>query len=63
MVELYNIKHNAYHWVKKVIDSCTTYFHFQNAHKLVDNFQNMYGDSDLSSKLRWYLSNREILKK
>lgn len=56
-------KYDAYYWVEKVIDSCTTYFHFNNTHRLVTNFDNVYQDIDLSSNLRWRLSHREILKK
>lgn len=58
-----NNKYDTYHWVKKVINTCTTYFHFNSAHRLVTNFYNMYGDIELSGSLRWYLSQRETLKK
>jgi len=56
-------KYDVYNWIEKVIDSCTTYFHYNSANRLVSNFYNVYGDIKLSSSLRWYLSNREILKK
>jgi hypothetical protein len=56
-------KYDVYNWIEKVIDSCTTYFHYIGAHKLVTNFYNVYGDIKLSNNLRWYLSHREILKK
>ena len=63
MIEIYNNKYDTYHWVKKVIDSCTTYFHFKSAHRLVTNFYNMYEDIELSGSLRWYLAQQEILKR
>lgn len=63
MIEIYNNKFDVCHWVKKVIDSCTTYFHFNNASRLITNFYNVYQDIDLSSSLRWRLSHREISEK
>ena len=56
-------KYDVYNWIETVIHSSTTYFHFKSAHRLISNFHDMYKDLDLSSSLRWYLSNREILKK
>ena len=63
MAAISDNKYDAYHWVEKVIDSCTTYFHFKGAHRLVTNFYNVYQDIDLSSSLRWHLSQREISKR
>ena len=33
-------KYDVYEWIKKVIDSCTTYFHFKNVNNLISNFYN-----------------------
>jgi hypothetical protein len=63
MAAISDNKYDVYNWIEKVIDSCTTYFHYNSAHRLVTNFYDVYGDIKLSSSLRWYLSNREILKK
>lgn len=56
-------KYDVYDWIKQVIDSCQTYFHYGRVHKLIDNFFDMYRDSDLSSNLRWYLVHKELRKK
>jgi hypothetical protein len=63
MAAFSNNKFDVYNWVIKVIDSCTAYFHFKSAHRLVTNFYNVYQDIDLSSSLRWHLSQREISKR
>lgn len=38
-------KYDVYDWIKQVIDSCQTYFHYGRVHKLIDNFFDMYRES------------------
>ena len=47
-------KFETFNWVKKVIDSCETTTHFNNARKLMVNFFNTFNDNELSKKLRMH---------
>jgi hypothetical protein len=53
-------KYDVYEWIKQVIDSCQTYFHYSRAHNLIDNFFSMYQDSDLSGSLRNYAHDKQF---
>lgn len=53
-------KYDVYEWIEKVIDSCTTYFHFKSVNNLISNFHNKYDDWQLTGKLRGYASNKHI---
>ena len=53
-------KYDVYEWIQQIINSCETYFHYRAANNIIDNFFNTYQDSDLSSWLRWNLSQREL---
>jgi hypothetical protein len=53
-------KYDVYEWILQVINSCKTYFHYRAADNIIDNFFNVYQDSDLSESLRWNLSKREL---
>jgi hypothetical protein len=55
-----NNKYDVYEWVMQIINSCETYFHYRAADNIIDNFFNIYQDSDLSESLRWNLSKREL---
>jgi len=56
-------KHDVYEWIEKVIDSCTTYFHFKSVNNLISNFYNKYDDWQLTGKLRGYANNKHTNKK
>jgi hypothetical protein len=44
-------KFDIYMWVKKVIRSCVTHRQFMTSQKLVRNFHDTFGDSELDNKL------------
>ncbi len=35
MAAISDNKYDVYNWIETVIDSCTTYFHYNSAHRLV----------------------------
>jgi hypothetical protein len=54
MAALTDNKYDVYHWIIKIIDSCTTYFQFRNVNELISNFDKIYDDWELTGKLRRY---------
>jgi hypothetical protein len=46
-----NNKYDELLWIKKVIDSTTTYRQFNNADKLIELFDKKYDDFDLYQEL------------
>ena len=63
MIEIYNNKYDVYNWIEKVIDSCTTYFHFKSVDALITNFDTVYDDWQLTGKLRVYALDRYYKRK
>lgn len=63
MIEIYNNKYDVYNWIEKVIDSCSTYFHFKGVDALITNFDKVYDDWELTGKLRVYASHKCYKKK
>ena len=53
-------KYDVYNWIKKVIDSCTTFHHFHKVHRLIDNFYKRYNDMTMSGRLRDFAHHREF---
>jgi hypothetical protein len=53
-------KYDAYNWIKKVINSCKTYFHFRAVDNLISNFRDRYDDWELAGNLRNYAYHREF---
>lgn len=51
MAEINNI-YDIWWWVSKVISSCEDVDHVNAAERLVQNFWKMFGDQQLTSKLR-----------
>jgi hypothetical protein len=60
MAALTDNKYDVYNWIKKVIDSCTTYFHFIRAYNLINNFNDRYQDWEMSGNLRNYLHDKQF---
>lgn len=55
--------HKSYHWVIKVIESCTDEFQLNCCKVLINLFQNKYEDGELSTNLHdMYLLKEEKLK-
>ena len=63
MAALTDNKYDVYNWIRKVIDSCTTYFQFRNVNELITNFDKIYDDWELTGNLRNYQSDRYMNRK
>lgn len=59
MAALTDNKYDVFNWIKKVIDSCTRYYHFKAADNLIENFHTMYNDWQLTGKLRGIHSDKQ----
>ena len=51
-------KFTSYTWVYKVITSCETEAHLENAENLITNFDKLYKDDYLRKELRSHLGDR-----
>lgn len=60
MAAISNDKEEVYMWIRKVIESCTTYHHYLRVYALISNFYQMYNDLELSQILKDYACHREI---
>jgi hypothetical protein len=58
MAAISDNKYDVHNWIEKVIDSCTTYFHFKSVDALITNFDTVYDDWELTGKLRVYLTHK-----
>jgi hypothetical protein len=63
MAALTDNKYDVYNWIEKVIDSCTTYFHFKSVDALITNFDRVYDDWELTGKLLVYSSHKYYKRK
>jgi hypothetical protein len=63
MAGLSDNKYDVYNWIEKVIDSCTTYFHFKSVDALITNFDTVYDDWELTGKLLVYSSHKYYKRK
>jgi hypothetical protein len=60
MAAITDNKYDVYKWIKKVIYSCKTYFHFRVVDNLILNFRDRYDDWELAGNLRNYAHHREF---
>ena len=60
MAALTDNKYDVYNWIRRVIDSCTTFHHFHKVHRLIDNFYKKYNDMTMSGRLRDFAHHREF---
>jgi hypothetical protein len=58
MAAISDNKYDVHNWIEKVIDSCTTYFHFKSVDALITNFDRVYDDWELTGKLLVYSSHK-----
>ena len=63
MAAISDNKYDVYNWIMKVIDSCETYYHWDAAHNLIDNFRDTYKDWEMSGRLREYTHRKEYRSK
>ena len=59
MAALTDNKYDVFNWIKKVIDSCTSYHHFRTTDNLIENFHKVYKDWQLSGELHSILSAKQ----